>query len=156
MNKLLLYPIILMFVLAGFNQIMAFSSTTTTLDLSHNSSQAIDASGQIIENGTSTQIETASSSAVFDINMTVGLIALIIGLVVVGVIAGIKVLGSGLDSHSVKLIYNSAVYYGIWGIFSALAFTFFNEFPLGIGLFLWLGITIVYSFGFFETTWGGT
>jgi hypothetical protein len=156
MNKLLLYPILLMFILAGFNQIMAFSSGTTSIDLTYNNSQVIDSSGNVVENGTATQIATSSSIAVFDINMTVGLIALIISLVIVGVVGGIHFLGSGLSEFANKLIYNSTVYYGLWGIFSALAFTFFNGFPLGIGLFLWLGITIVYSFGFFETVWGGT
>ena len=153
MNKLLFYPFLLMFVLAAFNQVMTLSSTASSIDLSYNSSQTIDASGNVIENGTSTQIATDSAVAIFDINMTVGLIALIIGLVAVGVVAGIRFLGSGLNEFANKLIYNAAVYYGLWGIFSVLAFTFINSIPI-IGLFLWLGITIIYSFGFFETMHG--
>lgn len=151
MNKLVFYPLIMLVFVAGFFQLYTFSN----LDLSHNDSRIIDSYGSTItENGTSSSVETESVTAVFNINMVSGVIALIIGLVAIGVVAGIRVLGSGLSEHSVKLIYNSSVYYGMWGIFSALAFPVFTEIPL-MGLFFWLGLTLVYTLGFFETTHNG-
>jgi hypothetical protein len=82
--------------------------------------------------------------------MTTGLIALIIVLVVVGVVAGIRVLGSGLSSYSVMLIHKSTVYYGLWGVFSAFSFGLFLGIPI-FGVLIWFALTLVYSIGFFST-----
>lgn len=145
--KLILYPLVILFVLTAFSQLMAYSS----IDYTYSSSNTIDpATGEQIVNGTSSTLEQQGSNAIFDVNMTAGLIALIIALVVVGAVAGIRVLGSGLSNYSVQLIHKAAVYYGLWGIFSALSYVAFSSIPI-FGLFLWIGLTLVYSIGFFQT-----
>jgi hypothetical protein len=87
--------------------------------------------------------------------MTTGLIILIIVFVTVGVLAGIRILGSGLSSYSVQLIHKATVYYGLWSIFSAFSITSFTIIPI-FGLFIWFGLTLIYTIGFFQTLNGGT
>lgn len=154
MNKLITFPLLILMLIAGFCQVFNVGA----IDLSHSSSLSVDSQGgTLAENESSTNVSTDSTNAIFNIDMVTGLIVLIIALVVVGVIAGIRVLGSGLSEKSVTLIYNSAVYYGLWGIFSVLAFEAFESITImGLGLFLWLGLTLAYSLGFFETTWGSS
>lgn len=144
--KLILYPLLILMLLAGFNQLLLNSST----DLTYNGSLTTLANGTQILNSTSSTLSQGSSDAIFDINMISGIVALIIGLVAVGVVAGIHVFGSGLSDYSVQLIHKSTFYYGLWGIFSALSFTCFNSIPV-IGLFLWLGMTLIYTIGFAQS-----
>lgn len=136
-----------MFILAGFNQLVYVDAIqmryTTTLE-------AINQEGNQTLTGSTDTLTQETQSTEFSINMQTGIIALIIGLVIIGVLAGIRVLGSGLSEYSVKLIYKSSTYYGLWGIFSVLSYNCFQELPF-FGIFLWLGLTIVYSMGFFQT-----
>ena len=150
MNKFISYPLLVLFIITGFSQVYTYS----TLQVVYENETTIVFSGNQTVDGVPSQYQTDTTQAVFDINATAGLIVLIVGLVAIGVIAGIRILGSGLSEHSVKLIYNATTYYGLWGIFSALSFVAFSSMWL-MGLFLWLGLTIVYSLGFFETTHGG-
>lgn len=146
-NNLILYPLLILLIVAGFNQLLVY----TNVNLASSSSINVNpTTGNQTINEETSQYTGDSTQAVFNIDMVTGLIALIIALVVVGVVAGIRVLGSGLSEHSVKLIYNSTVYYGLWFLFSALAFTAFNSIPT-YGIFLWLGMTLIYSLGFFQT-----
>lgn len=152
-NDYITYPLLILVIIAGFTQLLV-NTNSTGIDLSYNGSINVDSqTGNLTENENTTTIQTQEQNAVFDINMITGLIALIISLIVVGVIAGIRVLGSGLSEKSVTLIYNSTVYYGLWGIFSALSFQAFNSIPI-VGLFTWLIMTLIYSLGFFKTTHG--
>lgn len=156
MNELIVYPLILLIILGAFCQLFYATQTEVEIDYSYEGTlEDIQASGNQTLGETEQELQQESTDAVFDINMTTGIIALIIGLVVVGVLAGIRVLGSGLSEFSVKLIYNSTVYYGLWGIFSALSFPVFLTIPT-FGLLLWLSLTLLYSLGFFQTTHGAS
>lgn len=158
MNQLIVYPLLILMVLGAFCQLF-YATNPQNVDFTYSGTLEGQASqGNQTINEEQSQYTGEAQDAVFDVNMTTGIIALIIGLVVVGVVAGIRILGSGISEHSVKLIYNSTTYYGLWGIFSALAFPVFLEVQsgTGFGLFLWLGLTLVYSLGFFETLHGGT
>ena len=148
MNKMIMYPLILLLFLGVFYQLINFSQA----DFSYNETltvQGINASQFI--NGTETAFVSDIDSGVFDINMVSGFLVLITGLVVVGVVAGIRILGSGLSEYSVDLIHKSVVYYGIWGVLSAVAYGVFLTFPYNFGVLLWFGLTFVYTLGFFHT-----
>ena len=147
MNSLIVYPLLILFIVSGFSQLYYYSNTN--LGYSGSLSDIASGGNQTLT-GEEQEISQEISDAVFDINMTTGIVALIIGLVAIGVIAGIRVLGSGLSEYSVKLIHKSATYYGLWGVFSALSFGLFSGIPT-FGLFIWLGLTLVYSLGFFST-----
>jgi len=147
MNGLIVYPLFLLLLIAGVNQLYVLSSS----DLSYSNTLAgIAQEGNQTLNEEESQLRQEAADAAFNINMTAGFIALIIGLVAVGVVAGIKVLGSGLDTYSVQLIHKSTVYFGLWGVFSALAVTGFLSVPL-FGAFFWFGLTLAYSLGFFQS-----
>jgi len=148
MNTLTVVPLIILFLLTGFSQLIA----TSQIDYSYSSENSIDAAtGEQILNGTSSQLEQPSEDAIFNINMTAGFLALIIALVIVGAVAGIHVLGSGLSDYSVQLIHKAAVYYGFFGVFSALSLIAFTSLPLGLGGFFWVGLTLIYTLGFYES-----
>lgn len=124
--------------------------TYSDIDFSYNQTlSGISSNGSQTTNGSTTTITQDYSNPVFDINMLTGLTALIIGLVALGVVAGIHVLGSGLSEYSVKIIHAASVYYGLWGVFSALSITVFTSIPL-FGVFLWFILTVVYTLGFFH------
>lgn len=147
MNSLIVYSLLIIFVIAGFSQLYYY----TEIDLAYEGTLTdIASGGNQSANEEETEVRQEISDAVFNIDMITGIIALIIGLVAIGVIAGIRFLGSGLSEYSVKLIHKSATYYGLWGVFSALSFRAFSGIPY-FGLFFWLGLTLVYSLGFFQT-----
>lgn len=150
MNSLIVYPLFILIFLGAFNQLLL----TTDIDFTYNETlEAQQARGNQSITGEEDELIQETSEAEININMITGIIALIIGLIAVGVMAGVKVLGSGLDTFSVKLIFLSAVYYGLWGIFSALAFTVFLSIPF-FGVFIWFILTLIYSLGFFKTVEG--
>lgn len=157
MNKLIVFPLILLMLLGAFCQLF-YATNPQGIDFTYSNTLEGQASqGNQTINEEQSEYTGEATDAVFDINMTTGIIALIIGLVVVGVVAGIRILGSGLSEHSVKLIYNSTTYYGLWGVFSALSFPLFLAIDfLQAGLFAWLILTLIYSLGFFQTMNGSS
>jgi hypothetical protein len=124
--------------------------STNTIDFSYSSTQTTTVEGNQTLNGEQTYLQQQNGNVVFNIDMVTGLIILIISLVVVGVLAGIRVLGSGLSSYSVQLIHKATVYYGLWSIFSVFSFTAFLIIP-NFGIFAWFILTLIYSLGFFKT-----
>lgn len=147
MNKLIVYPLMILLIVGAFYQLVNVGSA----DFTYNETLAIDTVyGNQTINGSETEYTQNIDSGTFDVDMTTGLVVLIIGLVVIGVVAGIKVLGSGLDSFSVKLIYKATTYFGLWSMFSVFSIGFFTAIPY-FGLLFWFGLTTVFSLGFFQT-----
>src|SRR3990170_2154111 len=149
MNKFIYYPLGLMFILALFNQVYYYSNNINSLTFSN--TQTINPqTGQLTQNGTSTEIQTSGFVLNFGIDLTMGFLALIIGVVALGIGVGIKVLDSGLSENAQKIIFNSSYIYGFWGVFSALTYTLFSQIWT-FGLIMWLGLTFIYTIGFFQT-----
>jgi len=152
MNKMVMYPFIIMAVLALFNQFYYYSNNEVSIS---GEIAVVDPStGEISENGTSTEIQTSGTNVSFDLNVVTGFIALIIGVVILGTVIGITFVGSGISERAQKIIFNSVVCFGFWGIFSALTLTLIMLIPI-FGLILWLAMTMVYTFGFFKQIDGG-
>lgn len=150
MNGLIVYPLFILLLIAGVNQLYVLGSS----DLSYSNTLAgIAQEGGQTLNEEESQLKQEAADAVFNVNMIAGFIALIIGLVAVGVVAGVHVLSSGLSEYSVQLIHKATTYYGLWGVFSALAFIGFASIPY-FGGFFWLGLTLAYSLGFFQSLGG--
>lgn len=146
MDKMVLYPILIMFILAIFNQAYQYSNT----DLSLTSTPTIDNStGTVITDGTSTEITIPTSADTYTLNMTMGFIGLTIGIVALGVVLGITALGSGISQRAQRIVFVSAICWGAWGLFSALTYTIFTSIPT-LGSVLWLAFTFVFTFGFFK------
>ena len=85
----------------------------------------------------------------------VGLFAVAISAIVVGVIGGIDVVGSGLSEHSVKLLSNSVLYFGLWGIFSSIAIPLILEIPMYFGVIIYTILTLMYVVGVISLSNGG-
>lgn len=151
-NWFIIIPLLFIACCAGFYQLFAISSV---INFSSNQQIPIviptnnphyNVWGVIKDNG--------NDNANFNVEMTTGIIALIVGCTVIATISGVRLFSTGLSEQSIKIIYNSTVYYGLWGIFSALSYPMFTNLPI-FGVFAWFMLTLVYSIGFFETTHGG-
>jgi hypothetical protein len=77
---------------------------------------------------------------------TEGILLLIVVVGIIGTVAGISVLGSGMTTFSQAIIYKSLFYYALWGILSALCVAVILSFPI-IGLGFWLVLTVAYAVG---------
>lgn len=82
-----------------------------------------------------------------------GVLALIIGLIALGAVAGIQVVGSGLSDFSVSVIYKSIAFYAIWGLLSAFGLDALTAIPI-FGWLLYFILTIVYSAGIIQQIGG--
>lgn len=143
MNKLILYPLLILFIVAGFTQLYYNS----TINLSYDETQITTIYGNQTLDETTSELELQDASLTLDFDMTVGIIAIIIGATALGLI-GINFIGSGLSDFSIKIIWNGIVFYGLWLVFSTLGFNFFSIIPF-FGSLIWLGLTLVYSIGVF-------
>lgn len=140
MNKFLIYPLIIFFLVAVVHQFYLFSNGDLSGTFSSNSGAV---NQNLIQNGSATSIQTSGVT----MNFSLDFIAIIIGVVALGAVIGITALGSGLSERAQKIIFNSAVYYGIWGVLNALIVGVFLDMPL-FGAFLLLCFSGVYTMGF--------
>lgn len=85
----------------------------------------------------------------------VGLFGVAISAIVVGVVGGIDLFGSGLSEHSVKLLSNSVLYFGLWGIFSSIAIPLILEIPMYFGVFIYAILTLMFVVGVLSMSNGG-
>lgn len=102
--------------------------------------------GTFIEDGEEKSLSTDESEYEFAINEAQGIIAIIIAVSVIGSLIGIRVLGSGLSEMTIKILYNTIFFYGIWALFSTFALEYLLLIPVG-GWIIYAVLTGVYSFG---------
>lgn len=145
MNSFIYYPLFLLLLIAIFTQMFYGASE---IDLTYEGSQSQTLIANQTLNTEESQLEIEQGNLSLDFTMTTGIIVIIVGAIVLGLI-GINVLGSGLSDYSIKIIWNGIVFYGLWFLFSALGFNFFNSIPI-IGIVLWISLTLVYSLGVFQ------
>lgn len=144
MNSFVVYPLLILVVIGSFYQIYQFDES---YDLSGSNSTNQELIGNQTLNEDESELELEQGSLNLDFNMTVGLVAVIIGAIALGLI-GLNVLGSGLSDFSVKIIWNGIVYYGLWIALSVLAFNLIVGIPI-FGVLLWFFLTFFYSLGVF-------
>ena len=106
-----------------------------------------------LQNGTEIQTDVGrvkipnAGSQSFDIWDSVAGASMVImaSAVAVGVLSGIKVLGSGLSDLSQSLIFNAIVFLGIWACLTVIAQDFL--FDSLITKLLWVTLTLMYCIG---------
>jgi len=108
------------------------------------SSQSIN--GSFIEGGEEKSLSTEGSEYEFAINEAQGIIAIVIAVSIIASLIGIRVLGSGLSEMTVKILYNTIFFYGVWALFSVFALEWLLIIPIG-GWIIYLILTGVLSFG---------
>jgi len=150
MNKFIYYPLILLFMITVFTQLINIGS----LDFDYEGSQEQGLEGSQTLNAETSTLELESGSLSLDYTLSTGIIIITVSAIALGLI-GLNVFGSGLSSFSVKIIWNGIVFYGLWLIFSVTGFNFFSSIPHYVGAVFWIGLTLVYSLGVFEKMGSG-
>lgn len=138
MNKLLIFPLGIMFMLTVYA--VAYTGDTAT----GNSENFSDAS-HIGVNGTADFGEVNIQKETFNIWGATGAMVILIASIGVGIVAGIKLLGSGLSDTAQTLIYQSILFLGLWACLSVM--TSQIMFAESIITFVWVGLTIMFIIG---------
>jgi hypothetical protein len=137
----MLIPLGFMLVLTMFAAIYTGNmetATGTTDDYSNSS--GIDTS-----EGSGYVDVPSGGSHTFNIWSTEGVILILVTAIAVTIIAGIKVLGSGLNDMSQSLIFNGILFGGLWACLTAVSADMLFEFV--ITQMLWVFLTIAYIIG---------
>jgi len=150
MNKLLMFPIAFLFIIALFTVTLGATKSPA-------SSEDFSQSGEFVLNGTDDasgdfSIEGAETVS-FDIWGVEGLLVLLSIGVAVGIVAGIKILGSGVDALTHALIFNGIIYFGIWAALTIISSDIMFE--NGVMGFTWMGLTLMFVLGFTRETQEG-
>lgn len=146
--RLVLIPLLLLMFTAIFYQSVALSSYGID-DVSVSNETSL--SGGLWENDTESGVEVEGYTMAVGIDAGNGVFVVLIAGIAVAVVAGIRVLGSGLSEFSVRMISKVTLFYCFWLFFSLFAITAFDLFPLGLGWLFYIVMTLVYSFGVVET-----
>lgn len=112
--------------------------------------------GTFTENGEEKSLSTSESGYEFAINETQGIMAIVIAVSVIGSLIGIRVVGTGLSEMTVKILYNTIFFYGVWALFSALSLQWFLIIPIGAGWIIYFILTGMLGFGIIQQINGGS
>lgn len=105
--------------------------------------------GTFTEGGEEKSLAIEGNEYEFEINETQGILTIIIAVSIIGSIIGIRVLGSGLSETTIKILYNTIFFYGIWGLFSVYALEWFLLIPV-VGWLFYGALTGILSFGIIQ------
>lgn len=141
--------LLIMIVLTFFSIILGESFIGATVNV------GIDNTALV--NGSTTTYVVASQDILFQIDTSTLIVAgivLISTIIAVASITGIQVLGSGLNTQSVRVIIIATSYIGLWASLSVLAFNLISQIQV-FGALIYIGITIAYSIGVIQKISGG-
>jgi hypothetical protein len=141
MNKLLIFPMSFMFLLT------IFSTVYTGVYYSGQSSDYSSQSGTEIQGETGTVEIPSGGIETYNIweSGTGYAMIILIGAITVGIIAGIKILGSGLSDPSQSMIFNGILFLGLWACLTVISSQFL--FDSAIAIILWISLTMIYVIG---------
>jgi len=113
-------------------------------------------SGEIGVNGTNTTIDIPEAGTqTFNLSGIQMTMVILIAILAVSIVAGVRVLGTGLSDTSQAMIFNSGIYLGLWGVFSVLAYSLIDDMST-FGWLIWLALTIMLVIGVAQQTIGGS
>lgn len=149
MNRLLAFPMAMLFLLT----IIIFLATSlepesTTGDFSTSDTFIVEGT----ENQTVGVNIPSAESATFNPWGFGGFMVILTAIIAIGIVAGIKVLGSGLGELAHKILFISLAYLALWGCLSIATGELF--FTTTISMVLWFVLTIMYMIGFISTITG--
>lgn len=108
-------------------------------------------------NGSTTTYVVAGQDVLFQIDTATlqnSAIALIVTIILIASITGIQVLGSGLNSESVRIIILATAFTGIWTVLSLLAFSLIITIEV-FGTVIYIALTLAYAIGVITRLTGG-
>jgi hypothetical protein len=139
MNKLLIFPLAVMFLLTIFSVIYTGEQYVgSSPDLNNNS-------GIIIQNETGTVDVPGADPMEFNIWETTGALVILAAAIAVGIVAGFKILGSGFNEFSQSLMFNAILFLGLWAVLTIVSADLM--FDTAMITLLWVGLTMTYIIG---------
>lgn len=148
MKATILAPLIIMIILTSFYTLYLVQPIVNPSDTTY-TPQNIN--GSLAINGTDTQYTQAGSEYAITITETLGLMAIIAVCEIVGTIAGINVLGSGLSDTSVRIIYKTMGLTILWTVLSVPNILLLLLIPYSLGMLFYLVISLIYAIGVIQT-----
>lgn len=143
MNKLILFPMAIMIMLAIVNVTSGGGQYVGEMEFTNPSGRVT------VDNVTSQATYEGQGPEVLAIFSESDLIIMLGLAVAVAIAAGFSALGVGMSTLSQELLFKSTMYGGIWGILSVSSWEFFNVYEMaGIGVLIWSILTICYVLGF--------
>jgi len=100
-------------------------------------------------NGSITTYFVETETVLFEIDTSVFIVAgiiLLTTLLIIAGISGIQVVGSGLNSSSVRIIIMTTTYIGIWFSLTAITINLISSIQV-FGSMIYIGITLMYVVG---------
>lgn len=146
MNKFMIIPLAIMIFMAVFTQALAFGEIVIVNGTLVDPIEFENLTANITEGGTPTEVGVEGYTIDVGFDYATGVIVLLISAVAVAIIAGITAVGSGLKEISVKIIFKTSIYLGIWALFSAFGLSGLTIIPL-FGWMLYFLLTISYVIG---------
>jgi hypothetical protein len=165
MNKLIVYPLMILVGLFMFNAIYSLqpmpissvssstnqtypSNMTVTWNYTHSSSRrGKTLLGSLVYHGN-------GGVTTFGINYGLGILLVLGTLLAVGIAIGIRIFGSGLSETAQQITYKTTVYLVFWGFFSPTALGLLVAIPF-FGWLIYAVLTVFYALGIVDSI-GGT
>lgn len=141
--KYIIIPMAIIIAIFLFGLFYNDQSIDTTMSSGY-TSESIN--GTFTENSEEKSLSQEGSEYDFALNETQGLIAILITVSVISSLIGIRVLGSGLSEITVKILYNTIFFYGVWALFSVFSLEWILLIPVG-GWMIYFILTGMLSFG---------
>lgn len=145
--KLYYLPLMLIIICSVFNQIYQntdFTGYSEDISISGGDWQV----NQTI-NGSDTYLGWDIGAFTIEFDLETSMIAVLASFIIVAVIVGLNILGSGMTDFGGRALYKSLMFMGIWTLFTTLSSEMFFSIPL-LGIFLYFFITFVYGLGIVE------
>ena len=86
-----------------------------------------------------------SEPQTFDIWVIKGVIIILIACIALGIIGGIRILGSGISETSVHMLFTGTLFLGLWACLTVLVSSYMYDQQLTF--FLWIGLTAMFTIG---------
>lgn len=143
MNKLIMIPLTFIIILAIFSFTAGFEVSEIVYTEGEDGTYTANISG------VNQTVVLPEKQVKFDAWLATGIMALLAGALVIGGAAGIRALGSGLSDTTQQMIFQAAIYLGLWASFSIMASIYLMDSDLNnMGLMLWIFLTVLYVIGF--------
>lgn len=139
MNKLLVFPLVIMFIVSIILYAQAAVTPEGITD-DYNETSGINIDG---DNRTISQ--PTAGPQTLNIWTTTAAVLIIISAIAIGIASGIQALGSGLSETSQKYIMVGFIYLGLWACLTVITSTMLFETTLTT--VIWFGITMIFMLG---------